>query len=296
MAANVSTTIEPRKTSRPPAGPHTVGARIRETVLMMVLWFGALTMLLPLMWMVSTSLKGTGAVFVFPPEWIPSPIHWSNYAEAWGAVPFGRFLLNSAIVSISVTFGQLVTCSLAAYAFARLEFPGRDKVFFAYLATMMVPHAVTMIPVFILLRTFGWIDTYLALILPGVFSAYGTFLLRQFFLGIPTELEDAAKIDGCSAFGIYLHVALPLSKPALATLGTFVFIGTWRDFMWPLIVTHRLEMKTLTAGLASFQGMYTSNWPLLMAASLFMMLPMVVVFLFAQRYFVEGIKLTGTKG
>ena len=253
-------------------------------------------MLVPFIWMISTSLKDSGAVFVFPPKWIPSPMKWANYIEAWQAAPFGHFLLNSIIVSVTITVGQVFTSSFAAYAFARLRFPGRDKVFFAYLATMMIPGVVTMIPVFILLRTLGWIDTYQALILPGLFSAYGTFMLRQFFLGIPTDLEDAAKIDGCSALGIYWHVILPLSRPALATLAVFIFMGAWRDFMWPLIVTHRQEMKTLTAGLSSFQGMYTTNWPLLMAASILVMLPLVIIFLFAQRFFVEGIKLSGLKG
>jgi len=267
-----------------------------QAALLLLMVLGSLTMLFPFVWMISTSLKGAGAVFIFPPEWIPSPIHWRNYIEAWRALPFHNFAVNSIVVSLSITAGQLVTSSLAAYAFARLDFPGRDKVFFGYLATMMVPGAVTMIPVFILLRNLGWIDTYQALILPGVFSAYGTFMLRQFFMGIPTDLEDAARIDGCSVLGVYYYVVLPLSKPALATLGTFIFMNSWRDFMWPLIVTNRIEMKTLTAGLASFQGIYTTNWPLLMAASLFVMIPLVLVFLFSQRFFIEGIKLTGMKG
>jgi multiple sugar transport system permease protein len=267
-----------------------------KTVWYIVLGLGAITMLLPFFWMLSTSLKDASAFFTIPPQWIPKPIVWRNYLDAWNAVPFGRFYLNSIFIAVSQTFGVLLTSSLAAYAFARLEFPGRDKLFFLYLATMMLPGAVTMIPTFILMRMVGWIDTYKALIVPGLFTAYGTFLLRQFFMGIPGDLEDAARIDGCSKVGIYRHVVIPLSKPALATLGTMTFIGSWNNFMWPLIVTHSMEKKTLPIGLASFQGLYLTNWNLLMAASIIVMVPTLIVFIFNQRFFVEGIKLTGTKG
>jgi len=188
------------------------------------------------------------------------------------------------------------TSALAAYAFARLQFPGRDKVFFAYLATLMIPGAVTMLPLYILLKYFGWIDTYKALILPGMFSAYGTFMLRQFFMGIPVDLEDAARIDGCSRFGIFMRIILPLSKPALATLTTFVFIGSWREFLWPMVVTQRVSMRTLPVGLSVFQGMYSTEWQLMMAAAVYVMAPLVIVFLFCQRFFIEGIKLSGMKG
>jgi multiple sugar transport system permease protein len=185
---------------------------------------------------------------------------------------------------------------MAAYAFARLSFPGRDRIFFGYLATMMIPGAVTMIPVFILLRHFGWIDTYKALILPGIFTAYGTFMLRQFFLTLPKDLEDAAKIDGCSYVRIFWHIILPLSKPALATLTTFTFMGSWMNLMWPLIVVNTHTKYTLPVGLAYFQGVHGTDWTLLMAASMMMILPILIVFLFNQRFFVEGIKLTGIKG
>ncbi|MFQ5810996.1 MAG: ABC transporter permease subunit, partial [Armatimonadota bacterium] len=208
---------------------------------------------------------------------------------------FFAFYINSLLVAIVVTFGQVFTSSLAAYAFARLQFPGRDKVFLGYLATMMIPAVVTMIPVFILLRQLGWIDSYKALIFPAMFSAYGTFLLRQFFLTIPTDLEDAARIDGCGAFGIYWNVILPLSKPALATLTTFVFLGSWNNYMWPLIVINSTSKKTLPIALQSFQGLYTTEWTLLMAASLLVLLPVLIVFIFNQRFFVRGIVLTGLK-
>lgn len=276
-------------------------AEVRKVILWksfcyIILTVGGITMIFPFLWMVSTSLKEPGAVFTFPPEWIPRPIIWRNYADAWHAVPFGRFYINTIFVSVTRTFGVLLTSSLAAYAFSRLKFPGRDKIFFLYLATMMVPGAVTMIPNFILMRHIGWVDTYQALIIPGIFTAWGTFMLRQFFMTLPTDLEDAARIDGCSKMGIYRHVILPLAKPALATLGIFTFIAAWNDFMWPLIMINTMEKKTLPIGLASFQGLYTTDWTLLMAASIIVMVPTLIVFIVGQRFFVEGIKLSGVKG
>jgi multiple sugar transport system permease protein len=261
-----------------------------------VLAAGAVTMIAPFVWMVSTSLKSDQQAYVFPPVWIPSPVMWSNYPRTWEALPFNVFILNSVIVSVLVTLGQLATCSLGAFAFARLHFPGRDKLFLLYLATMMVPFQVVMIPLFILMRTFRWIDTYPALIVPMIFSAYGTFLLRQFFLTIPNELEDAAKIDGCGYFRIYWNIMLPLSKPALATLGIFVFMWSWNNFLWPLLVTNSLTMKTLPLGLAYFLGQYTIYWNLLMVGATIALVPVLVLFFLAQRYFIEGITLTGLKG
>jgi len=253
-------------------------------------------MIVPLLWMLSTSLKESGAVFNYPPEWMPSPLVWRNYVEAWNAIPFGRFYLNSIFVALCVTLGQVSTSSMAAYAFARLSFPGRDRIFFCYLTTMMIPSAVTMIPVFVLMRKMGWIDTYFALIVPGIFSAYGTFMLRQFFMSIPSDLEDAAKIDGCGYVGIFFKIILPLSKPALATLTIFTFMGNWGNFMWPMIVTNSMEMKTLPLGLASFQGLYSTDWTLLMAGSIMVLVPIIVIFVVNQRFFVEGIKLSGFGG
>lgn len=273
-----------------------VRERFLMTITHLVLIIGGISMIVPFLWMLSTSLKEPGAVFTFPPQWIPKPVMWENYVRAWKAVPFGRFYLNSIFVAVCVTFGQVFTSSLAAYAFARLHFPGRDKLFLCYLATMMIPSSVTMIPVFILLKTIGWIDTYWALIVPGIFSAYGTFMLRQFFMGLPKDLEDAAKIDGCSLFGIYYRVILPLSLPALATLTTFTFMGSWNSFMWPLIVINSMEKKTLPVGLASFQGLYTTDWTLLMAGSIIVLLPVLIVFIFNQRFFVKGIQLGAVKG
>jgi len=263
---------------------------------------GGATMIVPFMWMLSTSLKSYSSVFIFnikDIQWLPNPVYWKNYIDVWKVVPFARFYANSVFVVVLVTFGQVVTSAGAAYAFSRLRFPGRDKIFFAYLATMMIPGSVTMIPVFALMRTFGWIDTYKALIIPAIFSAYGTFLLRQFFMTIPRDLEDAAKIDGCSLWGIFWRVIMPLSHTAIATLTIFVSLGNWVSFMWPLLVTNSIEKRTLPVGLAYFQELYQyaqPDWGLLMAGSLITMVPVIIVFLFNQRFFVEGIKLTGMKG
>lgn len=262
----------------------------------MLLLIGAVTMIIPFLWMLSTSLKSDQQAYIFPPIWIPDPIVWGNYATVWNALPFDRFFINSAVVSVFVTFGQLLTCSLGAFAFARLRFPGREPLFVAYLATMMIPFQVTMIPVFILVKYLRWLDTYQGLIVPMIFSAYGTFLLRQFFLTIPKDLEDSAKIDGCGYFRIYWSIVLPLSKPALATLGIFVFMWSWNNFLWPLLIVNSLDMKTLPLGLAYFLGQYTIYWNLLMAGTTISLLPVLIVFFFAQRYFIEGITLTGLKG
>ncbi|MFA5164775.1 MAG: carbohydrate ABC transporter permease [Candidatus Omnitrophota bacterium] len=265
-----------------------------------VLAIGALSMIMPFLWMITTSLKTLDAIYIRPKNWIqmfiPTMFIWDNYVSAFKVVPFAKFYMNSIIVGVAVTIGQVFTSSLAAYAFSRLEFRGRDKLFFAYLATMMIPGSVTMIPVYVLMRLFGWVDTFKALIIPAIFSAYGTFMLRQFFMTLPKDLEDAAKIDGCGFFRIYTTIILPLSKPALATLTVFTFMGNWGNFMWPLLVTNSMNMRTLPIGLESFKTQYSTDWHYLMAGSVMAMLPIVIIFIFTQRYFVESIKLTGVKG
>jgi multiple sugar transport system permease protein len=253
-------------------------------------------MLLPFVWMLSTSLKTPADIFVYPPQWVPNPVRWSNYADVMRILPLGRYVLNTTVVATSVTLLHLLVSSLAAYAFARLRFPGRNKLFLAYLATLMVPGQVTLIPNFLIVKYLGWIDTYQALIIPQIFSAFGTFLLRQFFLTIPRELEDAARIDGASAFGVYWRIILPLSGPALATLGVFTFTAQWNSFLWPLIVINDAQMRTLTVGLRALVGQFTVQYQLLMAGSVIALLPMLVVFLLAQRFFVRGIALTGLAG
>jgi multiple sugar transport system permease protein len=274
---------------------------LRKTGSYSLLILGAVTMILPFLWMISTSLKSYNSVFIFNIKdinWIPHPVYWKNYIDVWKVVPFAKFYLNSLFVCVAVTLAQVATSALAAYSFSRLRFPGREKIFFAYLATMMIPGSVTMIPVFVLMRVFGWIDSYKALIIPAAFSAYGTFMLRQFFMTIPRDLEDAARIDGCNYWHIFCKVILPLSKTALATLTVFVALGNWVSFMWPLLVTNSLSKRTLPVGLAYFQEMYQyaqPDWGLLMAGSLITMIPIVIMFIFGQKFFVEGIKLTGLK-
>jgi len=334
----------------------------------LTIWAVGATMLLPLAWMVSTSLKERGEVFVYPPEFLPrrtltvvvggeerrvvevewggrriraallrlgpgwaevlplaggralkvpegrwrlvrviSP-RWRNYLDAWRAIEvdirvlglrirsgFALFYLNSILVAVAVTLGQVATSALSGYAFARLRFPLRDGLFLAYLGTMMVPFAVTMIPVFCLLKALGMINTYWALILPQLTTAYGTFLMRQYFLSLPKELEEAAMLDGCGRLRTFLHVALPLSKPGLAALGTIAFLSNWNAFMWPLIVIHDKEKMTLPVGLATLQGLHSTEWTLLMAASTMAVLPLVVVYAANQRFFRRGIQFGGLR-
>jgi len=222
--------------------------------------------------------------------------NWKNYAETWQAVPFGRFFLNSILVAVAVTIGQLITCSLGGFAFSRLRFPGRDKVFFLYLATLMIPGTVLTIPIYLLLRAYHLLDTYQGVILPGLFSAYGTFLLRQFFMTIPTDLEDAARIDGAGSFSVYLRIILPLSGPALAALATFVFIGSWNDFFWPSIVLTDPNRLTLPVGLALFNDLYFIEYGRLMAGSMITIVPAIIMYLFFQKFITKGIVMTGLKG
>ncbi|MGJ8453946.1 carbohydrate ABC transporter permease [Pseudothermotoga sp. U03pept] len=256
----------------------------------------AFFMLVPFFWMFSTSLKTVGEVFEYPPRWIPSTPQWENYRKVWTVVPFGRYMLNSLIVSTFITFLHLIVASLSAYAFARLNFPGRDRLFLLYIATLMIPGQVTMIPNFILVKIFGWTDTYIGLILPNVFTAFGVFLLRQFFMTIPKDYEDAARIDGASRFYVYSRIIIPLSIPAVSTLAIFTFVFQWNNLLWPLVVVSKDYMKTITIGLASFQGMYGTSWNLLMAAAVMGVVPSVIAFIVGQKYLIKGITLTGLKG
>lgn len=273
-------------------------AAITRALVYAVLLAGAGVVSLPFLWMLSTSLKDEGAVFVFPPTWLPQPLVWSNYAEALTVLPFALFCRNTLITTLVPIVGALLSCSLAAYAFSRLRWPGRDLCFLLVLATMMLPHQVTMIPRFILFRELGWIDTFLPLIVPPWFAvgAFNVFLLRQFFLTIPLELDDAAKLDGAGYLGIYLRILLPLLKPALAAVAIFTFQFHWNDFLEPLIYLHSQDRFTLALGLRAFQGEYGTEWNLLMAASLVVMLPPLLLFFVAQRYFIQGVVFTGIKG
>jgi len=260
-----------------------------------LLSLGAITMIFPFIWMLSTSLKDISEVFTFPPTLFGETLKFDNYAAISDRFPFGQFFLNSTKVTTIVVIAQLITGSMAGYAFARLKFRGRDVLFVVYLATLMVPAQVTMIPNFITMSHYGLVDTHASLYLPQMANAFSTFLLRQFFLTIPNSLVDAAKIDGCTPFGIYWRIFLPLCKPALATLSVFVFMGAWNDFMGPLVFINSIEQMTLPLGLASLQGMYGTDWPVLMAGTVVSILPVIVLFLLAQDLFIKGVTLSGLK-
>jgi multiple sugar transport system permease protein len=253
-------------------------------------------MLLPLGWMLLTSVETLPEARHFPPVLWPSHIRLRNYPDALSAAPFGRFFLNSLIVTAASVAGNLVFCSLAGYAFARLRFFGRELLFLAMLATLMVPFQVLMIPTFLIVQRLGLVNTLGALIAPNLVTPFGIFLLRQFFRSIPIELEEAARIDGCSRIGVLVRVVLPLSGPALATLAIVTFLWTWNDFLWPLIVITSTDQSTVQLGLASFQGAHQTNWTLLMAGNVMALAPMLVVFVVAQRWFVESLAASGLKG
>ncbi len=260
---------------------------------------GAIVVVAPLVWMLSTALKTNADVFVFPPEWIPNPILWSNFPTALSTIPFGGYLWNTSLITFLCLVGTVVSNSLVAYAFARLRAPGRTPLFLLVLATMMLPYQVTMIPIFVLFSKIHWVNTYYPLVVPSYFAiyAFGIFLLRQFFMTIPTEMDDAAKIDGCGVLGIFWRIIVPMSRPALGTLAIFTFLEKWNDFLGPLIYLNDTSKWTLALGLTEFQGMFnTTAWNLLMAASLVTMLPCVAVFFVAQRMFMQGVVVTGVKG
>lgn len=254
--------------------------------------------MVPFLWMVSTSFKGLDEVYAFPPRFVPREIHWGNYLEAWQTVPFTRFFFNSLFVATATTLAVVVTSSMAGYSFARLRYPGRDKIFLAYLGTIMIPFPVLIIPLFILMRQLGLVDTLPGLILPAAFTAWGTFLMRQFMLSIPREIEEAARMDGASYFRIYAQIILPLSKPVIATLGIFTFLSNWNEFLWPLITISSIENKTLPLGLTMFQSQIPikTPWQLVMAAATFSVLPVLIIFVLGQKYYVRGIATTGLKG
>ncbi len=273
---------------------------VRPVLVYAVLVLLGAAMLVPFLWMVTTSLKRSGSTFSYPPQLIPTSADFGNYRELFTLVPFGRYFFNSAVVTVATVLGQLVFCSTAAYGFARLRFIGGRAVFILFLATMMIPFQVTMIPMFLIVFKLNWVNTYQGLIAPGVSSAFGIFLLRQAFLTVPREYQDAARIDGANEWTVFTRVFLPLVKPALATVSVFSFMGTWNDLLWPLLIARDENMRTVELGLAYFNvtssAFQQPNWPLMMAASVVTLLPVVAVYMFAQRYFVEGISLTGVKG
>jgi len=255
-----------------------------------------LTMLLPFAWMLSSSLKLNKDVFTFPMQWIPEEPRWANYSTIWTRIPLVRFIYNTFKLSIIVTCLQLLSSSFAAYAFAKLRFPGRRGLFLGYIATIAVPWQAYMVPQFILFRSLGLNNTHMAIICLQAFSAFGVFMMKQFYENIPDELREAARIDGMSEYGIWLRIMLPLSKPAISTLIIITFVNTWNDFLGPLIYLTRTELKTIQIGLRSFIGQYSSEYGLIMAGSVVSLIPVLIVFLALQRYFVQGIASTGIKG
>jgi multiple sugar transport system permease protein len=256
----------------------------------------AILTLIPIVWMVLTAFKSAPEVAASPPTWIPREWHPENFQAAWEFAPFGRYLLNTAFMAGTIMALEVLTSALAAYAFARLRFKGRDLLFLIYLGTLMIPRQVTLIPSFLLMRELHWIDTYQGLIIPQAFSAFGTFLLRQFFLTIPYELEDAARIDGASRFGCFWRIILPLSGPALATLAVFIFLFQWNNLLWPLVISNTDGTRPIAVGLRKFLGEHGTDWNLLMAAATLATLPVVALYLLAQRWFVRGITMSGMGG
>lgn len=251
--------------------------------------------LAPILWALSGSLKREGEIA--DRTLLPASPQWSNYGKVFELLPLWRMLFNTAVYAVCVTAGQVFFCSLAGYAFARLRFRGREVLFVAYLGTLMVPLTVTVIPQFLLMRAFGWVDTPWAMIVPGLFgSAFGTYLMRQFFYTLPMELEEAAILDGCSTWQVYWRVLLPHTRPALMVLGVLTWITVWNDFLWPLVMIQRNEIATVTLGLVRLQGQYYTQWPILMAASIVILLPLLVVYGIAQRAFIRGMAMSGLGG
>ncbi len=272
------------------------GRVFKRVLKYLILGIIALFMLLPLIWMISSSLKLRPQIFVYPPVIIPNPVDWQNYIEAWMAYPFGLYAFNSLKVATLGVIGQIIVCSMGGYGFARFDFPLKNVLFGMLLAVMMVPGIVNLIPQFILFHRIGLLDTHWTLILPmALANTFGTFLFRQFMITIPKDLEDAARIDGASAFAIYWRIMLPLAKPAIAVLATFTFIASWNQLTEPVIFLQSQEKFTMTVGLAFFRTEIGTAWDLLMAGSIIALLPAFVIFLFTQKYFVQGITMTGLK-
>ncbi|MDR0878619.1 MAG: carbohydrate ABC transporter permease [Treponema sp.] len=277
---------------------HRSAAIVGKFLLYVVITAGAIAMIFPFAWMVSTSLKGRTNLFVYPPQLIPNwPWNWDNYKQVFVRLPMAMGFFNSAKIAVINTFGTLFSASMAAFGFAKLRFRFKNQLFLILLATMMIPGQVTLIPMFVWFKNFGWIDTHLPLIVPAILcNAYGVFLLRQFFITIPDSYAESAKIDGASYPTIFFRIMLPLCIPAMTTLGVFSFMNNWNNFLTPLIYLNSRLKFTIPLFLMAFQNGYTRNWNLLMAAATVSILPIVIIYIFAQRYFIEGVVLSGVKG
>lgn len=279
------------------AGPQRSTRKLfRGGIVHIMLLISSVSFLLPFMWMLSTSFKSNEQLFLWPPVWIPRPVVWQNYVQAVTVIPFFLYLRNTLLIAVLNIVGVLLSCTVVAYGLARIQWPGRNALFIVVLITMMMPAQVTMIPLFMVFRTLGWVGTFKPLIVPAFFGVpFYIFLLRQFFLTIPFELSDAATIDGCSEFGILWRIILPLAKPVLATVALFTFIANWQDFLGPLIYLRDESQYTLSLGLQRFLGQHNAAWAQLMAASTLMILPILVLFFLVQRTFIAGITFSGLK-
>ncbi len=269
---------------------------IQRLVLYTLLVVVGVALLLPFAWLLSTALKSEAAdLFSYPPQWIPDPVVWSNFVKSWDLLPFGLYIFNTFFIAITTVILNLFLCSLTGYALARMHFFGRQAIFYAVLATTMVPFQVLLIPLFIVTLKLGMVDSYAGVILPVAVNAFGIFLLRQAFTTIPLDLENAARIDGCNDFTIYARIMLPLIKPALATQAAFTFVAQWNDFLWPLVVLKDRDLYTLQLALASLQGVFGVNWRYISAASIIALVPTVIFFFFTQRFFTQGLTSGGVK-
>ncbi len=273
-------------------GTASVAMRILSYALLII---GGITMVAPFLWMLSSSLQSRTQLYEIPPVIIPDPPRWKNYSEVFISINFARYFFNSCLVSLIVTVVGVLVSAMAGFSFAKYEFTGKRLLFLYFIGTMMIPAQVTLIPLFLIFRWLGLLDTYVALILPGLTSAFGIFMMRQFISSVPNDLIDSARVDGATEMGLFFRIVLPTIKPALGALGIFVFVGIWNDFMWPLVAISRDELKTIQLGLASFVQMHSASWHLVMAGATCALIPVILVFLFFQKQFVAGVALTGLK-
>lgn len=261
-----------------------------------VLILGAVAMVFPFIWQLLSAFKNYAGATAVPPQWLPSPWDFSNFGTVFNVMPFGVMFLNSVILTLARTAGQVVLCTMAGYAFARMRFPGCNVIFLAFLSVLMVPGQLFLLPQYEIMQSLGWLNTLQAIIVPGLFSAFGTFLMRQFFMSLPAQLEEAARLDGANQWQVFWRVMLPLGRPGIIALTVFTVLWSWNDMLWPLIVTNDQAKMPLSVGLTQLVGLHMTNYPLLMAGSLLATIPMVVLFVFLQRQFIEGIAFSGTKG
>ncbi|TWD82217.1 carbohydrate ABC transporter membrane protein 2 (CUT1 family) [Kribbella amoyensis] len=293
------TAAPPTRTTPPPADPPVRGRRqlfsVRRVFAYVLLTVLSVAVLVPFAWMVSSSLKLDAEVFSVPIRWIPAEFHWDNFTRIWERIPLLTYLRNSVFLSLTITALQVLTGSFAAYGFAKVRFPGRDALFLAYIATIAVPWQAYMVPQYIIMQKAGLVNTHLSLILLQAFSAFGVFLMRQYYLTIPDELSEAARLDGLSEYGIWARIVLPLSKPALASLALLTFVNTWNDYMGPFIYLTDNKLWTIQLGLRSFVGLYDAEYAMIMTGSVLSVLPILVIFLLGQKYFVQGIATSGMK-